>query len=436
VFAGCGKNLEYKYVNKTEFLTKPAAAFPEVRFITMSDLHYYDKSLGVSGQAYSNYLLNDRKLLTLSESLIQAAVEKIIQSSARFVIISGDLTKDGEKLCHEKVSAYLSKIEASGKSVYVVPGNHDINNPHAVSYNGTNITKVDTINAEEFAQIYFLYGYQEAFARDTNSLSYAVEPVSGLWLLCIDSTDHKDNFKLGEPVTAGKLTQPSLDWIETILHDAVIKNKAVIAVMHHGAVPHWKGQEKLHPEYIIDEYPGISQMLAAYHVRAVFTGHYHANDITLKSFANKSFLFDIETGSLVTYPSPMRIVDIGANQKMTVSTMNITSIPAYNGDLAAYAKAYVIEGLSSMIYDKLIKYGVTAGEAQQITPYVAEGFVMHYAGEDTNKTYEAKIDGLGIWGSIVFDNQKYVIENLRVDLEPPDNDVVLDLREGAWSGAK
>ncbi|OHD61001.1 MAG: hypothetical protein A2014_00845 [Spirochaetes bacterium GWF1_49_6] len=436
VLAGCGKKLEFKYVSETEFLTKPAAAFPEAKFITMSDLHYFDKSLGISGQAYSNYLMEDRKLLTFSGSLLQAAIEIIKQSPATFVIVSGDLTKDGEKGCHEKVAEYLAEIEASGKAVYVIPGNHDINNPDAVSYNGSNTTKVDSINDKEFEQIYGQYGYMEAFNRDTNSLSYAAEPVPGLWLLCIDSTDHQDNYKLGTPVTPGKLTQPELDWIEKILHDAVVNNKAVIAVMHHGAMAHWNGQEQLHPEYIIDDYSDISKMLAAYHVRVVFTGHYHANDITLKRFDNGSFLFDIETGSLVTYPCPIRVVGIGANQKMTVNTLLIKDIPEFDGDLVAYSKKYVTEGLSSLIYHKLKKYGVDDGEAQQITPYVAEAFVMHYAGEDTNAKYEAKIDGLSLWGGIVFNNQKYVIENLRVDLEPTDNDVVLDMKEGAWSAIK
>ena len=42
----------------------------------------------------------------------------------------------------------------------------------------------------------------------------------------------------------------------------------------------------------------------------VFTGHMHANDIASITTENGNTLYDIETGSVVTYPSPARSVTI------------------------------------------------------------------------------------------------------------------------------
>ncbi|OHD56416.1 MAG: hypothetical protein A2Y33_15615 [Spirochaetes bacterium GWF1_51_8] len=433
IVLSCGKTLEFKYPKEAEFLSKPFAAYPQTSFAVMTDLHFYDKSLGVTGTAYSNYLLEDRKLLTFSEELLAAAVGKVAGMPAEFVIICGDLTKDGEKVCHEKVAASLALIEASGKKVFVVPGNHDINNPHAVKFDGETKTPVESIDGEMFARMYGEFGFNEAIERDTNSLSYLAEPVPGLWLLCLDSTDHDENYKKGEPVTPGRFTQATIDWMEKLLHLAVVKDKAVIAVMHHGVVEHWTGQSRLHPEYLIDNYKEIAKMFAAYHVRTVFTGHYHANDIALNSMENGEFVFDIETGSLVTYPCPVRTVAVGANQKMEIETLYIDTIPGFDGDLKAYSKQYVSIGLEHIIHGKLKAFFVDEKEASIIAPLVVEGYLMHYAGEDTNTAYLAKVDGLSLWGGIVFENQKYVIEGVRVDLEPPDNKVVLDLTVGAWS---
>ena len=51
----------------------------------------------------------------------------------------------------------------------------------------------------------------------------------------------------------------------------------------------------------------------------VFTGHMHGNDISKYSL-NNSDLYDIETGSLLTYPSPIKIINVDReNNEKTIS---------------------------------------------------------------------------------------------------------------------
>ncbi len=59
-------------------------------------------------------------------------------------------------------------------------------------------------------------------------------------------------------------------------------------------------------------------------IRLIFTGHYHANDIV--DFTNEGkTLTDIETGSLVTPPSPYRIMTLDDNF-INIDTRRVTGI--------------------------------------------------------------------------------------------------------------
>jgi predicted MPP superfamily phosphohydrolase len=130
-----------------------------VRFAVLSDLHFYDVKLGVGGTAFDNYLAADPKLLHLSEPILDAAVADLMTRNVRFVIISGDLTKDGEILNHVRVTQYLQKLEQAGIEVFVVPGNHDINNADAVEYRGEKTKPVPSASPEVFRAIYQRFGY-------------------------------------------------------------------------------------------------------------------------------------------------------------------------------------------------------------------------------------------------------------------------------------
>ena len=148
-------------------------------FAVFSDPHLYDSNLGTSGSAFEAYLKQDRKLLAESEAILQSMISTLSAEKLDFVLIPGDLTKDGELSGHQKMAAYLRTLESSGKKVYVVPGNHDINNSHAVRFSGSSAEPVQTINPNDFATIYSDFGYSEAIERDPNSLSYIAEPEIG-----------------------------------------------------------------------------------------------------------------------------------------------------------------------------------------------------------------------------------------------------------------
>ncbi len=416
-----------------------APDYPETSFIVFSDPHIYAHSLGTDGKAFQAYLAQDRKLLKESVEILESAIEAIKKVDARFIIVPGDLTKDGERVSHELAASYFSQLEASGKQVYVIPGNHDINNGAAYKYIGDTTERVPNITAAEFVRIYGEFGYQEALQRDPASLSYLAEPQSGLWLLALDSCRYTENQEGHEPVTDGKFSALTLQWIENILKEAATKNKAIIATVHHGIVEHYRGHEKNFGAYIIDDYPAISKLLAMYNVCMVFTGHYHSQDITVTRWTETNkFIFDIETGSLVTYPCPYRVVSIDKSQKAAIRSYRILETRTHPNNFQEYARKYVIEGIRGIAAQVIQGYRVERAEAEDLAQQVAEAFVAHYAGDEKLAPNQEPLrtSGLSTMGWFVVTSRKDLVRGLWQDLEPADNNITIDLKTGKWEHLK
>jgi hypothetical protein len=371
----------------TLFATNAMAA---TRFVIFSDPHYYDSDLGTEGAAFEAYLAQDRKLIRESESLVQAVVDEILDANAveplDFVIVPGDLTKDGEQSSHEEFSGYLDVIEAAGIPVFVAPGNHDINNPHAMAFDGDTVSSVPNVSPGEFSSIYGPYGYREAFSRDPNSLSYAVEPKPGVVLLSLDSCRYDDNLANGHPETSGAFADAALDWAVAVIEHAKATGKQVVAFQHHGLTEHYTGQSQAFAEYLIDDWQFVSASLADAGLNLAFTGHYHANDIAMATGSSEdATLYDIETGSLVTAPCPYRIVTLHGDNAARIETRHITDIDYDTGGVPfpEYARAFLHEGLLGIAqYSLVYQYGLDAGTAAALAPVVADAFAAHYAGDE------------------------------------------------------
>ncbi|HEY9162029.1 MAG TPA: metallophosphoesterase [Desulfomonilia bacterium] len=426
----CVKKIETDLKSKLE--TRPA--WPETRFIVMSDLHYYDPALGISGKAFQEYVADDRKLLKESQEILTQAISDVSKETADFVIICGDLTKDGEMVTHTAVARYLGILKQSGKAVYVIPGNHDVANGMAVKYTGDKSERVPNISAEQFTEIYAPFGYQAALDRDRHSLSYLAEPKPGLWLLALDSCRWKENPAQGHPVTGGVFSADTMSWIKDILTRAKNENKAVLAMMHHGVLEHYPTNEKNYPEYLVKDYDKIARMFAGYGVPLVFTGHFHAQDITEKTYeGGKLFVFDVETGSLVTYPCPYRIVTITKDQQADIQSRFVMSIPSHPNDFREFAERYVYEGTINMANDALTGYHVAPADQKIISPQISRAYVTHLKGDEQKPAVVRNTDGLSLWGSFIFFMRGSLIEGWWTDLPPQDNHVNINLITGEVS---
>jgi 3',5'-cyclic AMP phosphodiesterase CpdA len=355
------------------------------KFCVISDPHYFSPELLIkNGTAFQMYLAQDRKMLAESKAILKSALAMIKAEKPGFVMIPGDLTKDGERISHKELAALLADLERSGIKVYVCPGNHDINNPHALSFDGDNVYPVESVTPEAFKKIYADFGYGEAIYSDPNSLSYVAKPVEGIWVLSMDVCQYQKN--TSHPTTAGAFSIETLKWVKSILAQAKDEGILVYGMMHHGMMEHFPGQKTLFSEYVIDDWASISDELMEAGLEFVFTGHFHAQDIVKKE-AGSEYLYDIETGSLVTYPCPVRVAYVYPNQKMYIQTENIKSINYDLGgakDFQSYAYNFLNSGLDLVIPYMLMNppYSLPQPQAAGLTPAVKEAMIAHYAGDE------------------------------------------------------
>ena len=169
-----------------------------VTFFIASDMHYLAKSLSDGGKAYKTFIeTGDGKQLNYIEEIMNAFVVDIKNKKPDVLILSGDLTTNGEKASHIELAKKLKEVESSGTSVYVIPGNHDVFNPYARNFKGDKQYKTDYISDSDFSKIYADFGYNDAVLRDKNTLSYLSATSSDTWLLMLDTAKYEDNISLG-----------------------------------------------------------------------------------------------------------------------------------------------------------------------------------------------------------------------------------------------
>lgn len=414
-----------------------AEAPAAVRFAVISDLHVFDPSLGTEREAFEDYLRRDRKLLAESTEILSTVVDRLIGSDVDFVLVAGDLTKDGELVSHQRCRRLLEKLERADISVLVVPGNHDVSNGAAVAYTAGGPTRVPALSARQFAQTYGALGYGEALDEAPDSLSYVAEPMPGIWVLALDACRYQENPKDGHPLTGGHLSAATLEWAQRALAKARTENKMVLGLMHHGLLEHYRGQQKYYSDYLVEGWQDLARQLAHAGLGVVFTGHYHAQDIVVQHYSSRDgakapFIYDIETGSLVTYPCPYRLVELDQEGRIHIQSYFLEGIPGHPTGWSDYARGEALRSVKLMARSKLMEYRVRPKDAEKIATQVAEAVIAHLRGDE--KPPEKLIDtsGTSLWTKLIVWFQRGLIKGFWHDLEPPDNELIIDLGTGEW----
>ncbi len=430
----CSKDLVMDQPDQnTDQVSSLKSAMAHMTIAVMSDIHFLDPSMlangAAHGVAFQTYLNYDPKLIELSGPIFKKAVSEIVAAKPDVLLIPGDLTKDGEKVSHETMALLLKQISDQGIKVFVIPGNHDINNPEAVAYDGNNSASTLTVSADDFANIYSDFGYNDAIYRDDNSLSYICEPFNKVWILGIDDCKYYLNETGGLATVSGVIKDATMNWILDRLAEAKKKNITVLAMMHHGIMEHYAGQATLDKGYVTDNWQVNADALIDAGLRVMFTGHYHANDITMRTKGN-NVLFDIETGSLVTPPSPYRIISMDPNN-MYIDTKHITSIDASfppGLNFLTYSNMF-LSGHLDGIFTYMLQsppYNVPSEYIAGMAPLFRNAFMSHYSGDEHITPEEQEQDD---YVAMLSSKLGMVLHNLWTDLPPSDNKYSIDMRK-------
>lgn len=289
----------------------------DTKIFIASDIHYLSNKLIDNKQQLRSIISNgDGKQVDYIDEIMNAFVREVKLEKPNYVIISGDITLNGEKQSHLDFSNKLKDIEASGTSVLVIPGNHDINNPIASKIVNGKAEKVEPITPKEFENIYSSFGYDEALSKDDNSLSYLYELTPSFWVLMLDSCNYTNNLNLSYPQSNGSISKKTLNWFEQCIDLAERNNSTIAVVSHHNILDHY---DAFHDNFTIDNGDDVLELLNKSHVQLALTGHIHHQHIQTMESNNKSF-YDIASSSFAVHPHKYGILNYSSIEGLDYST--------------------------------------------------------------------------------------------------------------------
>jgi 3',5'-cyclic AMP phosphodiesterase CpdA len=114
-----------------------------LKIAVVSDIHYMNPSLlknnAAGGAAFQAYLDADPKLIEFSDPIFRTVITQLKSENPDILLVPSDLTKDGVRVSYNTMALLLKQLTDAHIKVYVVPGNHDVNNPESATYDGDNV---------------------------------------------------------------------------------------------------------------------------------------------------------------------------------------------------------------------------------------------------------------------------------------------------------
>lgn len=290
--------------------SQPISKNDKLKLIVASDIHYFLKDYYQDCEWFEESMLyGDGKMVTYADEILDAFISDIKIEKPDLVILTGDLSFNGEKGSHQGLAKKLKDITDAGIAVAVIPGNHDVDNIFAKGYGKDDYMEVEKTNAEDFQSIYKNMGYNLAVERHQESLSYRIDLNDQYSLLMMDSTAHKLTGQ--ELDIGGFFTESTMKWLNKQLESIKSANKTPLIALHHNLTDH---NPLLNKNYTIKDHEKIADLLESYQVPFVLSGHIHCQNI--KKINN---IYDIASSSLLDAPLQYGIIELD-HEKMDYHT--------------------------------------------------------------------------------------------------------------------
>lgn len=398
-------------------------ASDSLKIAVISDIHYLVSNIAKPSAALDKYEASTGRHSADLHAVLDKTLHEFETAKANILLVSGDMTNHGERESHLALIKKFNLLREKGIRVFVIPGNHDINIPDAKAFIGEKATSTPSVSAQEFAELYTDFGYGEAFRRDTASLSYVVSLNNATWLLCLDTNRYSEHTT--SSISGGRILPQTMAWAIEILQEAKSKNITVLGMMHHGLLEHIPYQATFFSPYIIDNWQRESEILADNGLKVVFTGHFHANDVTQRTTSEGNTIFDVETGSLSQYPFPYRWIILDG-KSLHIDTHFIESIPNVPDLQQKYRK--IMEEFARRSVDaKLRKMNIPLSDEtrEALTDLLTRVHVLHARGDET-----IDAETLNLIESLaqVLGDDEFDIHSFQLDFPPADNKLEIILK--------
>jgi predicted phosphodiesterase len=385
----------------------------------ITDTHYLSEKLMDGDYAVDNYVSVSGRNIKDEPAVLDKVLDEYLHSNVEVLLVCGDMTKDGEKQSHIDFVKKLKPLRDKGVRIFAIPGNHDINRPDAVELRGNKTFPVPNVSPEEFSDIYASCGYKGALKYDASSLSYVGALNGKTWLLAMDAAKYA-----GGTSSSGRILPETEKWIVEVLDEAREKGIQVIGMMHWGLTEHIMYQSAVFGDYLVGDWERLRTLFANKGMKAVFTGHFHANDITAFTSGEGNTIYDIETGTLAAYPFAYRFVELNTDG-MNITTKNVTAIPS-NPNLAADSKELIRQLAYKQAVSKLKKVNLPlpADVSARFAEVLAQIFVLHaYGDEQMDDNLKQLMQNL----ALALGNPVESMDEMQLDFPPADNNINLPI---------
>lgn len=363
----------------------------ELDILVASDIHYLSPDL-MEGELLKKSLLNtgDGKITHYSEEIFDAFTEEVLRRDPDLLVISGDLTFDGEKLSHIDLAEKLDVLVDAGINVNVIPGNHDINVYSARGFTEDSTYQVDSVSAEEFEEIYFEFGYEKAVSQDPSSLSYVTELSEDVWIIMLDSNKYAFHNQQRKSIPSGVIQEETLEWLTFVLEESEKREVQPIVVNHHNFLNHHRSTNN---SFTLDNSEAVVELLKQYEVDLAFSGHIH-----LQHIANEEDFYDIASGSLSVYPHYFGELSIKPSQNeltYAASRLNL------NESLTDYSKAFFNDVSRKKVLSQLLYFELDDAVTDEMTDTFVQ-FNLAYFTDSVDESYDRikESEGFSHWKRI------------------------------------
>ena len=277
-------------------LFSPFCVLGETKVMAVSDLHYLAKELYEGSELFLRALrAGDGKFTQYDDELLDALEKTVLREMPDALIVSGDLTFNGEKASHQALAERFARLRQAGVPVWVIPGNHDINTGAARGYTDTGWYGAEGVTEADFMSI-----YQDFMLYDPAGVqfSYAVPLSASLWAAMTDVSYYQ-----GQAQTFGLFSAGHREWLQNVLEQARQAGAEVVTVTHHSLIAH---TDFLRNSYQMMGYETMLALARQYGVRLNLSGHLHIQHI-----AREAGVADAALGAFCLWPHRYAMISLG-----------------------------------------------------------------------------------------------------------------------------
>ena len=281
----------------------------EETIFVASDLHLYSENLlGPDNERCTKEnMSSDGRIQECDYELVSVLIDAVNEDKPEYLILTGDLSYNGERDSHVELARLLSGIEET--KVLVIPGNHDMYSLSAFSALEDKTTRIRGIDMDNFREIYTDFGYTGAYSYDEDSLSYIYEISDDIWALMLDTTLSEYNEENDLNIVGGYIDESTMAWLEEHLNYAKEHDISVISFSHHNLLVH---SELFQLTHTINNYEELLDLYSEYDVNLNLSGHLHIQSIA-EATVDEDKIYDVSSGSLLDYGNRYGRLDIYDN---------------------------------------------------------------------------------------------------------------------------